>query len=219
MGTPRKAEPGGPIYKAALASMSPELAEAFKEVSVLTGISEDDVIHIWILSQAKLLDATFKAHTRDVTAAVQSQLHGLIQGIDRIRQDQATADAKQTSLFSSNLEEIRRRQAKLAEDEAKGWPWKVINNGLLILFAAFLGGLMLHSFDGKRLNEANAQAHEREKALLASLPYATRLEVLLERHGGRMESQPGRVVIHPGKDTIKNAYRDAGTGDAVIVYQ
>ena len=66
---------------------------------------------------------------------------------------------------------------------------------------------------------ANAQAREREKAFLASLPYATRLEVLLERHGGRMESQPGRVVIHPGKDTIKNAYRDAATGDAVIVYQ
>jgi hypothetical protein len=66
---------------------------------------------------------------------------------------------------------------------------------------------------------ANAQAHEREKAFLASMPYATRLEVLLERHGGRMESQAGRLVIHPGRDTIKNAYRDPATGDAVIVYQ
>lgn len=86
-----------------------------------------------------------------------------------------------------------------------------------------IGALGVLLYTGQQTDRAvaaaNAQAREREKAFLASLPYATRLEVLLERHGGRMESQAGRLVIHPGKDVIKNAYRDPATGDALIVFQ
>jgi hypothetical protein len=91
--------------------------------------------------------------------------------------------------------------------------------GAGILIGALGMQLYIGQQSDRRVAEANAQAHEREKDFLASLPYATRLEVALEHFGGRMESQPGRLVIHPGKNVIKNAYRDPVTGDAVIVHQ
>jgi hypothetical protein len=214
------------LYQAALDELPAEMRQPFVEACVAAGIAEDDVVHGLALCQATLLGAFVKLVDASNQKAINAQAQQLatternvIQRLDLAHKDEQTARERHQKASDAKLEEIRRRETKLAVAESQGWQQKVINNGLLILCAAFLGGLILYSFDSKRLDAANAQAHEREKAFLASLPYATRLEVALEHWGGRMESQPGRLVIHPGKNVIKNAYRDPVTGDAVIVHQ
>jgi hypothetical protein len=79
MSSPRPPEPGESLYKAALARMTPEMREAFIDACLTAGIAEEDVIHALILSQAKILDAGFNVHTRDVKGAVHQELSDLRQ--------------------------------------------------------------------------------------------------------------------------------------------
>jgi hypothetical protein len=210
---------GQPLQKLVLDQMSPEMQAPFMDLCLAHKLTDDDPLFALILCQAKLLDAFKASVAKGASAAVEGQLTRLMGWGERIRQDRAAADAKQTELLGRHLEEIRRREAKVAEKGSQGWKAAALNYGAIALASLLLGGWLVYFFDAKRVSDADARGEARVKALIAGLPYATRFELFLESRGGRMEGQLGRVVIHPGKTTVKNAYRDAATGDAVIVYQ
>jgi hypothetical protein len=157
--------------------------------------------------------AALPAHVREAAAAAGEPLRQDL----RVHHEQLRKD------LQTQTGDLVRRETALAAKQAQGWQREALNYGAIGLAALLLGGWLVYFFDAKRVSDAEAKSEarseERVKTLMAGLPYATRLELLLERRGGRMENQPGRLLIHPGKDTIKNAYRDPATGDAVIVYQ
>jgi hypothetical protein len=173
--------------------------------------------------QSILLAAVYNAIRRDVKN-VASALPGhareaAVVAVEPIRQDLRVHQDHLRKDLQTQTGDLVRRETALAAKQAQGWQASVLRYAAVAVAAILLGGYGVYWWIGKRVDEANAQAREREKTLLASLPYAILLEVALERWGGRMESQPGRLVIHPGKNVIKNAYRDPVTGDAVIVHQ
>jgi BMFP domain-containing protein YqiC len=135
------AEPGESLYKAALARMTPEMREAFIDACLVAGIAEEDVIHALVLCQAKVMDAGFQGHAKEVAAAVRQELGNLVQRLDRIQRERAEADAKQTEFLSSQLEEIRRRESKVAAEQSKAWQEKALNYTL-----AFGVGLIVSPF-------------------------------------------------------------------------
>jgi len=229
MPKPLPLEQGASNYKAALAQMTPEMREAFIEGCLASGITEEDVIHALILCQAKVLDAFKSSLTKDLTAVTQGQLGAVAQSVERIRQERAQTDAQQTRLFADQLDKIHQREAKVTERESQSCQSLALNYGAIALASLLLGGWLVYFFDTKRVSDAEAHSEERVKALVRQLPDATRFQIALENRGGGMELQSGsaingktsvpRLVIHHGKDTIKNAYRDQQTGDAVVVYQ
>jgi hypothetical protein len=209
MATPRTIEPGESLYKAALASMAPEMRAAFVEACLAANIREEDVINALILAQAKILDVGFTGHTRDVKTAVNQELSGLIQRLDQIQKDHVTADAKQSDALRDGIEEIRRRAMAHNAAKAQSQKQAALTYGLTALASVFLGGLGMYWLDGKRLDETAARSEARyyadEKALSTGAEFLSELNSA----GGdvryqRMENGFLRIILSFGYRTVAN---------------
>jgi hypothetical protein len=150
MDKPPAQKPGEAVYAASLKTLPADMREAFEDACRGVGIVDEDVIHGLLLAQAKILNASLKAHTKEITAAVQAQLSALAQSVERIRQDRSDADARQSELLSSRLDEIRMRQAKLSEKESKGWQERALNYVLVFGVGLMVSPLLSAGIDAIR---------------------------------------------------------------------
>jgi hypothetical protein len=167
--------------------------------------------------------AALPPHVREAAAAAGEPIRQDL----RVHHDQLRKD------LQTQTGDLVRRETALAAKQAQGWQREALNYGAIGLAALLLGGWLVYFFDAKRVSDAEAQSEarseERVRTLMRQLPDATRLQIALENRGGGMELQGGvavngkpsalRLVIHHGKDTVKEAYRDSKTGDAVVVFQ
>jgi hypothetical protein len=162
--------------------------------------------------------AALPAHVREAAAAAGEPLRQEL----RVHHDQLRKD------LQTQIGDLVRRETALAAKQAQGWQREALNYGAIGLAALLLGGWLVYFFDCKRVSDVEARSEERLKALVRQLPEATRIQIALENRGGGMELQPGPavnhkaspvLVIHHGKETVKDAYRDIKTGDAVVVFQ
>ena len=205
------------------------------EILALTGYLDTCVRLVDIMTRE--IDAGVKAcpaHVRQA-AAEQAELFrkGLLAQIEQARKEEQAAREK-------HLTEIRREQAALAEERARGWDATLVNHLTTALLAVFFTALAVLMIETKRIDEAAARAdarvaaeraagESRFNALVDKLPYAARLETQLEAIGARLDYRhveaSGKtrghyeLALKPGPGfKPSGAGVDRSTGEAVILF-
>lgn len=182
---------GNPDYRAALAALSPELREAFKEASTLLGIAEDDVIHLWMVSQAKLLEAFKGALGKDMLAALQPGSEALLLMGKRLEQlvntSREAAQSRREQHEQLRQDEQKAREtlrkdqqaglAQIRQELAKAFQWHLVTVGVAVglTAAVCLGGMAWwhdsteHNEQARRDQAAQAYTQSPEGMLLHNL--------------------------------------------------
>lgn len=236
---------GNPDCRAALATLIPELREAFKEASTLLGIAEDDVIHLWMVSQAKLLEAFKGALGKDMLAALQPGADAL-QRMDK-RFEQLVQSAREAAQSRREQQEALRQDEQKARDKhlqatqdgfaalrdelAKARRLYLATAGVAVGLAAALclGGMAWwHSSaekDEQAQRDTAAQAYEQsDEGTWWHNLRATRagLHFTLGDEDSNGISRRLSLMVSPGKDPgswkLTSANLDAG-GNAVLTFR
>lgn len=139
--------------------------------------------HSVAVYQAVTLSAVYNAVRRDLgssivqiskslkeSAAEQGELtrKELAEQMDTGRQQDQAANEKQLQLFRSNLQDIRQKEAQLAEQKAKSWQDRAFWHGLTAAAAIVLTAAGFFWWNGQREASAARQAAAQSEAATAA---------------------------------------------------